>query len=88
MAIDVVRTTRNTWHVIDRNSGTHWEAADQAEVESSIAAYKQALEDQKAAEEAAANAPNEVSEYGDTVPGEAAVPTAAPTAEATVARGN
>lgn len=68
----VIRTARDTWHVINRFTGHHWESNNQQEVLASIQEYKDNAkkreEAAKAAEEAAKNP--QVGEFGTSIPGE------------------
>lgn len=54
MPWNAFRTVRNTLHVMNTDTGDHFEAADEDEANATIAAQKQAQEDAaRAAEEAA-----------------------------------
>jgi hypothetical protein len=68
----VHRTSRDTWHVINRINGDHWESPNQAQVLASVDEYKANAvareEARKAAEEAAKNP--SLGEFGSTIPGE------------------
>lgn len=69
----VVRTARDTWHVINVLNGDHWESPTQAHVLGSVQEYKDNAnareEARKAAEEAAKNP--SLGEFGSSIPGEA-----------------
>ena len=68
----VIRTARDTWHVINQFNGDHWESNNQAEVLAAIQEYKDNAAAReaarKAAEEAAKNP--QVGEFGTSIPGE------------------
>jgi hypothetical protein len=68
----VHRTARDTWHVVNRINGDHFEANNAAEVQQAVESYKAAAIEReaarKAAEEAARNP--QLAEFGTTVPGE------------------
>jgi hypothetical protein len=72
--ITVHRTNRDTWHVINRITGDHWEAANQAEVLQSVQTYRDnAAERERLRLEAEERARNpQVGEFGTTIPGDPA----------------
>lgn len=68
----VVRTARDTWHVINQFNGDHWESMNQNEVLAAIDEYKanaKAREEARLAAEEAAKNP-QVGEFGTSIPGE------------------
>jgi hypothetical protein len=68
----VHRTSRDTWHVVNRINGDHFEANNAAEVTNAVELYKaNAIKREQArlaAEEAARNP--QLAEFGTTIPGE------------------